>query len=65
MKDFVGKELNIGDKVVYCRTIDKQMDRVITKVIGFTDISVKVEPYTPTGVKRGFNAVNPWNCIKI
>lgn len=64
MYDFVGNKLEIGDKVVYCRTVDKQMDRVITTVVGFVGKSVKVEPYTWDGERRGYNTVDPYNCIK-
>ena len=43
MKDFVGNELQIGDKVVYCRSRKNGMDMIKTVVVGFTEKMVKVE----------------------
>lgn len=64
MKDFVGQKLKVGDKVVYCRTYGHSMDMVTTTILGFTEKSVKVAPYTWRGRDKGYDTVAPNNCVK-
>lgn len=64
MKDFVGQKLEVGDKVVYCRTYGRSKDMRTTTVLGFTENSIKVEPYTYDGRQKGYNLVAPGNCVK-
>jgi hypothetical protein len=64
MYDFVGNKLEVGDSIVYCRTFGKSKDMVKTTVLGFTENSVKVEPYTWDGEKKGYNTVAPGNTVK-
>lgn len=64
MFDFVGQKLEIGDDIVYCRTWGKSKDMQTTTVLGFTECCVKVEPYTYDGRNKGYNTVDPRNCVK-
>lgn len=62
MKDFVGNELQIGDKVVYCRSRKNGMDMIKTVVVGFTEKMVKVEKLHSWGDKD-YTVVAASNCV--
>lgn len=62
MKDFVGNELQIGDKVVYCRSRKSGMDMIKTVVVGFTEKMVKVEKLQSWDDKD-YTVVSASNCI--
>lgn len=62
MKDFVGNELQIGDKVVYCRRRKSGMDMIKTVVLGFTEKMVKVEKLYSWSDKD-YTVVAAGNCV--
>lgn len=62
MKDFVGNELQIGDKVVYCRSRKNGMDMIKTVVVGFTEKMVKVEKLRSWDDKD-YTVVAAGNCV--
>lgn len=62
MKDFVGNELQIGDKVVYCRSRKNGMDMIKTVVVGFTEKMVKVEKLRSWDDKD-YTVVASGNCV--
>ena len=62
MKDFVGNELHIGDKIVYCRSFRHGIDMRKTEVIGFTPKMVKI-PNHRTYIDAEYECVTPRNCI--
>lgn len=59
MKDFVGKTLEVGDKVVYSRIVGSKLCMEEVEVIGFTNCKVKVTPLSCLDDKRGFHPANP------
>lgn len=62
MKDFVGNELHIGDKIVYVRSIRHGIDMRKTEVLGFTSKMVKI-PNHHTYIDKEYECVRPHNCI--
>lgn len=62
MKDFVGNELHIGDKIVYVRSFHHGKEMRMTEVIGFTPKMVKV-PNHYTYLDAEYECVAPRNCI--
>ena len=65
MKDFLGKELKIGDKVVYLnyfRTSSNLHRGVIT---GFTPMKIKIDTYTENGELRWAEKKYPRHVIKV
>lgn len=59
MRDFVGNLIEVGDKVVYSRTVGSKLDMVEVAVLGFTDTRVKVTPIGIGDHKRGYALCNP------
>jgi len=43
MVDFLGKEIHMGDKIVYCRSRSGCFDMIKTEVIGFTEKMVRID----------------------
>lgn len=62
MKDFLGKEIHVGDKIVYCRTHESSFDMIKTEVIGFTETRLKI-PQTNYLRDQAYSLVTPTNCI--
>ena len=62
MKDFVGNELHVGDKIVYTRFFQHGIDTRLTEVIGFTRNMVKI-PNHRTYIDAEYECVSPRNCI--
>jgi hypothetical protein len=59
MRDFVGTQLDVGDKVVYSRMIGNKLEMIDTVVLGFTDSKVKIEPVSCSDDKRGYALCTP------
>ena len=58
MKDFVGNELHIGDKIIYAYTSHHSMCMIETEVVGFTDKMVKYRSYGDN-----IKLARPSNCV--
>lgn len=62
MKDFVGNELHVGDKIVYVRSFHHGKEMRRTEVIGFTPKMVKI-PNHYKCIDKEYECVCPGNCI--
>ena len=58
MKDFVGNELHVGDKIVYAYTSYNGMCMIKTEVAGFTEKMVKYLSYG-----NNIKLARPTNCV--
>ena len=59
MRDFVGTQLDVGDKVVYSRMIGNRVFMEKVEVIGFTSCKVKITPLSCLDAKREYHPANP------
>lgn len=65
MKDFLGRELNIGDEVVYLshsRTSSRLYKAIIT---GFTPMKVHLDTYSEDGRKLWVETKYPRHIVKV
>ena len=62
MVDFLGKEILMGDKIVYCRSRSGGFDMIKTQVIGFTEKMVKIDK-THSWSDKDYSLACPMNCI--
>lgn len=59
MKDFVGTQIDIGDKAVYSRLLGGKLVMEEVEVFGFTDSKVRITPLSCMDEKRGYHPANP------
>lgn len=59
MKDFVGTILEVGDKVVYCRSVGSHVLMEDVEVLGFTDSKVKITALSVNDERRGYSLCSP------
>lgn len=62
MTDFLDREIQLGDKIVYCRSRKSGFDMIKTEVIGFTKEMVKV-PNLHSWKDKEYSVVSSGNCI--
>lgn len=62
MKDFLDKEIHVGDKIVYCRSRSGGFDMIKTDVLGFTEKMVKISE-TYSWSDKNYALACPANCI--
>jgi len=62
MKDRVGNELQIGDKIVYVYTRYHSIHFEDLEVLGFSKKSIRVKPRYV--LDEGTRCINPRNCFK-
>lgn len=63
MKDFVGNEPHIGNKVVDFHKGKCGIDMIKTEVIGFTEFMVKVKKMNPCAIRK-YSVVSPMNYVQ-
>ena len=59
MTDFIGNQINIGDKAVYCRMLGNRIAMEQVDIFGFTDTKVKITPLSCADDKRGYSLCTP------
>lgn len=59
MRDFVGTQIDVGDKVVYSRLLGSKLLMEDVEVLGFTKEKVKVTPLSVPDERRGYSLANP------
>lgn len=62
MTDFLDKEIQVGDKIVYCRSRKNGFDMIKTEVVGFTERMIKI-PKLSLRKDKDYSVVSPKNCI--
>ena len=63
MVDYVGKPLEVGDRVVYPKMFGSNMVKFTVEVYGFTDTKVKITPISVKDENRGYSLCSPDSLI--
>lgn len=65
MKDFLGRELTVGDEVVYLQHYRTSSDLIKASVTGFTPCQVNLQRYSDNGRPTDSVRKSPYKIVKV